>query len=150
MSEITVYTAEPSEICARVKRLLDARGLSYTEIDVQSDGDRTALFEATGRKGCPVVVIGDEVLGGCRETVRPTSPDDSPNSQRARAGGCGLSQAVAEPAQERDWRGGVAGCAEGVAAGGGGGGVPEAVAVGGSAQVGEVLLGDEVELGMHG
>ena len=69
MSEITVYTAEPSEICARVKRLLDARGLSYTEIDVQSDADRTALFEATGRKSCPVVVVGDEVVGGYRETV---------------------------------------------------------------------------------
>jgi glutaredoxin 3 len=69
MSEITVYTAEPSEICARVKRLLDARGLSYTELDVQSDADRAALFEATGRKSCPVVVVGDEVVGGYRETV---------------------------------------------------------------------------------
>ena len=69
MSEITVYTAEPSEICARVKRLLDARGFSYTEIDVQSDADRAALFEATGRKSCPVVVVGDEVVGGYRETV---------------------------------------------------------------------------------
>jgi hypothetical protein len=38
-----------------------------------------------------------------------------------------------------------------VAAGGGGGGVHEAVVVGGSAQVGDVLLGgDEGELGMHG
>jgi glutaredoxin 3 len=69
MSEITVYTAEPSEICGRVKRLLDARGLAYTEIDIQSDVDRAALFDATGRKSCPVVVVGDEVVGGYRETV---------------------------------------------------------------------------------
>jgi hypothetical protein len=66
-----------------------------------------------------------------------------------------LSQAAAEPVQERDWRGGgVAGCGDGVAAGGGGGGgggVHEAVVVGGSVQVGDVLLGDdEGELGMHG
>jgi hypothetical protein len=62
-----------------------------------------------------------------------------------------LSQAVAEPAQERDWRGGgVTGCVDGVAAGGGASGVHETVVVGGSAQVGEVLLGNEVELGMHG
>jgi hypothetical protein len=63
-----------------------------------------------------------------------------------------LSQAAAEPAQERDWRGGgVAGCRDGVAAGGAGGGVHEAVVVGGSVQVGDVLLGgDEGELGMHG
>jgi hypothetical protein len=67
-----------------------------------------------------------------------------------------LSQAAAEPVQERDWHGGgvagcgdgVAGCGDGVAAGGG---VHEAVVVGGSVQVGDVLLGDdEGELGMHG
>jgi hypothetical protein len=66
-----------------------------------------------------------------------------------------LGLAAAEPVQERDWRdGGVAGCADGVAAcggGGGGGGVPEAVVVGGSVQVGDVLSGgDEDDLGMHG
>jgi len=64
------------------------------------------------------------------------------------------SQAAAEPAQERDWRGGsVAGCGDGVAGGGGGGGggVHEAVVVGGSEEVGHLLLGDdEGELGMHG
>jgi hypothetical protein len=55
-----------------------------------------------------------------------------------------LGQAAAEPVQERDWGGGgVAGCGDGVAAGGGGGGVHEAVVVGGSVQVGDVLLGDE-------
>jgi hypothetical protein len=62
-----------------------------------------------------------------------------------------LCQAAAEPVQERDWRGGgggVAGCVGGVS---GGGGVHEAVVVGGSVEVGDVLLGDdEGELGMHG
>ena len=81
-------------------------------------------------------------------------PRVSASEQRVR-----LSQAAAEPAQERDWRGGgvarcgdgVAGCGDGVAAGGAGGGVHEAVVVGGSVQVGDALLGgDEGELGMHG
>ena len=60
-----------------------------------------------------------------------------------------LCQAAVEPAQERDWRGGgVAGCGDGVAAGGG---VHEAVVVGGSVQVDDVPLGgDEGELGMYG
>jgi hypothetical protein len=65
-----------------------------------------------------------------------------------------LSQATSEPAQERDWHGGGgdgAGCGASVAAGGAGGGVHEAVVVGGSVHVGDVLLrGDEDELGMHG
>jgi hypothetical protein len=57
----------------------------------------------------------------------------------------GLNDTGAAPA--------AAGCGDGVAAGGGGGGgggVHEAVVVGGSVQVGDVLLGDdEGELGMH-
>jgi hypothetical protein len=64
-----------------------------------------------------------------------------------------LSHAAAEPMQERDWRGGggVAGCGDVVAAGGGGGDVHEAVVVGGSVQVGDVLSGDdEGDLRMHG
>jgi hypothetical protein len=63
-----------------------------------------------------------------------------------------MRKTAAEPAQERDWRGGDA------AAGGraslrlgGSGGVPEAVAVGGSVEVGDVLLGEnDGESGMHG
>jgi hypothetical protein len=65
--------------------------------------------------------------------------------------GVRLSRAAAEPPQQRDWSGGVAGCGDGVAADGGGGGVHEAVVVGGSVQVGDVLFGgDEDESGMHG
>jgi hypothetical protein len=61
-----------------------------------------------------------------------------------------LSEAAAEPANEHDRRGGD-GAASGVAAAGRLGGLHEAVVVGGSAEVGDVLLGDEEgELGMHG
>ncbi|MBV8989658.1 MAG: hypothetical protein JO372_13960 [Solirubrobacterales bacterium] len=63
-----------------------------------------------------------------------------------------LGEAAAEPANERDRRG------DDGAAGGGGltpaagcGSLHEAVVVGGTAEVGDVLLGDdEGELGMHG
>jgi hypothetical protein len=63
-----------------------------------------------------------------------------------------LSQSAPEPVEERDWRGGgVAGCGAGGAASGSGGGVHEAVMVGGSVPVGDLLLGDDGgDLGMHG
>jgi hypothetical protein len=63
-----------------------------------------------------------------------------------------LSETAAEPANERDRRGdGVGGRRWGVAAAGGRGGMHEAVVVGGSAEVGDVLLGDdEGLLRMHG
>jgi glutaredoxin 3 len=70
MPEITVYTAEPSEICGRVKRLLDARGLPYTEVTIKTDADRASLLEKTGRKSCPVVVVGDELIGGYQDTLK--------------------------------------------------------------------------------
>jgi hypothetical protein len=55
---------------------------------------------------------------------------------------------AAEPAQERDRRGGgVTGYGNGLASGGG---AHEAAVLGGSVQVGDVLGGDVVELGMHG
>ncbi|MBV9000782.1 MAG: hypothetical protein JO304_17095 [Solirubrobacterales bacterium] len=63
-----------------------------------------------------------------------------------------LSVVAPEPANERDGRGGDGAAGGGrVAAAGGCGGPHEAVVVGGSAEVGDVLLGDdEGELGMHG
>jgi hypothetical protein len=63
-----------------------------------------------------------------------------------------LSEVAAEPANERDGRGGDGAVGGGcLAAAGGCGGVHEAVVVGGSAEVADVLLGDdEGELGMHG
>jgi hypothetical protein len=63
-----------------------------------------------------------------------------------------LSEAAAEPANEHGRRDGIAAArGGGVAAAGCGGGMHEAVVVGSSVQVGDVLLRDEEgELGMHG
>jgi glutaredoxin 3 len=70
MAEITVYTTEPCSFCVRVKQLLDARGLAYNEVNLAKDSDgRAALAERTGMFSVPQVVIGDEVIGGFRETV---------------------------------------------------------------------------------
>jgi len=70
MAEITVYTTEPCSFCVRVKQLLDARGLEYSEVNLSKDAaGRAALAERTGMLSFPQVVIGDEVVGGFRETV---------------------------------------------------------------------------------
>jgi hypothetical protein len=63
-----------------------------------------------------------------------------------------LSETAAEPANERERRGDGAGRRRcGVASAGGRGVVHEAVTVGGSVEVGGVLLGDdEGVVGMHG
>jgi glutaredoxin 3 len=70
MAEITVYTTEPCSFCVRVKQLLAARGLDYAEINLSKDPEgRAQLVERTGMLSFPQVVIGDEVIGGFRETI---------------------------------------------------------------------------------
>jgi glutaredoxin 3 len=70
MAEITIYTTEPCSFCIRVKQLLAARGLDYAEINLSKDPEgRAQLVERTGMLSFPQVVIGDEVIGGFRETV---------------------------------------------------------------------------------
>jgi glutaredoxin 3 len=70
MAQITVYTTDPCSFCARVKQLLAQRGVAYEEINLSKDPEgRAKLVERTGMLSFPQVVIGDEVLGGFRETL---------------------------------------------------------------------------------
>jgi glutaredoxin 3 len=70
MAQITVYTTEPCSFCARVKQLLAQRGVTYEEINLSKDPEgRAELVERTGMLSFPQVVIGDEVIGGFRETL---------------------------------------------------------------------------------
>ncbi|TML06042.1 MAG: glutaredoxin [Actinobacteria bacterium] len=70
MAQITVYTTEPCSFCLRVKQLLAQRGVVYEEVNLSKDPEgRAQLVERTGMLSFPQVVIGDEVLGGFRETV---------------------------------------------------------------------------------
>ncbi len=69
MVEITVYTSEPSVVCARVKSVLDARGFKYTEVSVHSDDERKAMVEKTGMMQCPLVYVGETLIGGLEATL---------------------------------------------------------------------------------
>ena len=69
MAQITVYTTEPCSFCVRVKQLLATRDVEYEEVNLSKDPEgRAQLVERTGMLSFPQVVIGDEVIGGFRET----------------------------------------------------------------------------------
>jgi glutaredoxin 3 len=69
MAEITIYTTEPCSFCVRVKQLLATRGVEYQEVNLSKDPEgRAQLVERTGMLSFPQVVIGEEVIGGFRET----------------------------------------------------------------------------------
>jgi glutaredoxin 3 len=67
---ITVYTTEPCSFCARVKGLLSAKGLEFSEVNLSKDpAGRVELAGRTGMMTFPQVLVGDQLLGGFAETV---------------------------------------------------------------------------------
>jgi glutaredoxin 3 len=70
VSQITVYTTEPCSFCARVKGLLEARGLEFSEVNLSKDpAGRVELASRTGMMSFPQVLVGDELLGGYSEVL---------------------------------------------------------------------------------
>lgn len=65
-----VYTTDPCSFCSRVKQLLDARGVEYTEINMARDAaGRQELVQKTGMMSFPQVVISGQLIGGFQETL---------------------------------------------------------------------------------
>jgi glutaredoxin 3 len=69
-SDVVVYTTDPCSFCVRVKQLLTARGIEFTEINMARDAaGRSELVQRTGMMSFPQVIIGDELIGGFQETL---------------------------------------------------------------------------------
>ncbi len=63
--KIVIYTKDSCPYCARAKRLLDARGYAYDEINVEGNADKRAwLVEVTGRRTVPQIFIDGQAVGG--------------------------------------------------------------------------------------
>ncbi len=65
MPEILIYTTNICPYCLMAKRLLDKKGVSYTEINVDSQlGLREEMMRKTKRRTVPQIYIGDVHVGG--------------------------------------------------------------------------------------
>ena len=69
MVEVTVYTRMLCGYCVAAKRLLDTKGVSYTEHDASFSPElrREMVQRAGGRSTYPQIFIGDTHVGGCDE-----------------------------------------------------------------------------------
>jgi glutaredoxin 3 len=68
--QIIVYTTEPCSFCARVKGLLKARDLEFSEVNLSKDpAGRMELVSRTGMMTFPQVLVGEQLLGGFSETL---------------------------------------------------------------------------------
>lgn len=68
MPEIQIYTTNICPYCMMAKRLLDKKGVSYTEINVDAKpGLREEMMLKTNRRTVPQIYIGDFHVGGFDE-----------------------------------------------------------------------------------
>lgn len=67
MKPVEIYTTPYCPYCIAAKRLLDKKGVPFTEIDVSRDpAMRQAMMQrANGRHTVPQIFIGGQHVGGC-------------------------------------------------------------------------------------
>ncbi|TNF64175.1 MAG: glutaredoxin 3 [Rhodobacteraceae bacterium] len=67
MKAVEIYTAPLCGFCHAAKRLLQQKGVTYTEIDLGQHPDRRSemMSRAHGRHTVPQIFIGDTHVGGC-------------------------------------------------------------------------------------
>ncbi len=67
---VTVFTTEPCGFCRQAKNLLEARQVSYKEVNLAKDPEgRAELVAVTGQMTFPQVVVGERSIGGFRELL---------------------------------------------------------------------------------
>ena len=68
MKDVTIYTRMMCGYCAAAKRLLDRKGVQYTEHDASFSPDlRQEMMSRSGRTTFPQIFIGDTHVGGSDE-----------------------------------------------------------------------------------
>jgi glutaredoxin 3 len=67
MVDVTIYTRVMCGYCSAAKRLLDRKGVSYTEHDASFSPElrREMIERANGGSTFPQIFVGDVHVGGC-------------------------------------------------------------------------------------
>lgn len=67
MKPVEIYTSPLCGFCHAAKRLLNNKGVAYSEIDVFRDPSRKPemIQRANGGRTVPQIFVGDHHVGGC-------------------------------------------------------------------------------------
>jgi glutaredoxin 3 len=67
MKTVEIYTSPFCGFCHAAKRLLNQKGISFSEIDVARQPDRRQemMTRSNGRHTVPQIFVGDVHVGGC-------------------------------------------------------------------------------------
>lgn len=70
MANVTIYTRPFCGYCARALKLLNDKGVEFTEIEAGFDPDkRREMMNRSGRTTFPQIFVGDRHIGGCDEMM---------------------------------------------------------------------------------
>jgi glutaredoxin 3 len=65
-AKVTLYSTGWCPYCSRARALLNRKGATVEEIDVESAPEKRAEMQArSGRRSVPQIFIGDHHVGGC-------------------------------------------------------------------------------------
>lgn len=64
MLKVTLYSTSTCPYCRSAKQMLNAKGISYTEIDVRSVETKVEMVNRSGRCTVPQIFIGNRHVGG--------------------------------------------------------------------------------------
>ncbi|MEM7745323.1 MAG: glutaredoxin 3 [Pseudomonadota bacterium] len=69
MKQVEIYTTPICPYCMMAKRLLDQKGVAYTEINVMGDAmaKEAMMQRAHGRHTVPQIFVGETHVGGADE-----------------------------------------------------------------------------------
>jgi glutaredoxin 3 len=63
---VVIYSTGWCNYCQRARKLLEKKGVSFTDIDIESAPEkRTEMQARSGRRSVPQIFIGDTHVGGC-------------------------------------------------------------------------------------
>ena len=67
MTTVEIYTSPLCGFCHAAKRLLNEKGISFSEVDVLREPTRKAemITRANGGRTVPQIFIGETHVGGC-------------------------------------------------------------------------------------
>jgi glutaredoxin 3 len=70
VANVVIYTTPWCPYCVRARRLLDDKGVAYTNINVSSDISlRNEMEQKSGRHTVPQIWINEHHVGGCDDLM---------------------------------------------------------------------------------
>lgn len=65
VNPVVMYSTDWCPYCSRARRLFEAKGVAFTDIDVDTtDGARAEMQQRSGRTSVPQIFVGGQHLGG--------------------------------------------------------------------------------------